>query len=260
MPPAISRAPVCRPGTLAEAARAAAARKSPAEALAAVIAMAEASGPCAAASITMRTGKTVESVAYSSDLILKADQLQYELEQGPCLDAVWADGVFIVEDMAADGRWPRWAPAAAGLGVGSSLSVHLFTDTALGSLNLYSLHPRGYNPVEVEAAKVIAAHASVILAYTRAEQQLWQAIDTRNLIGQAQGMIMQKYGITADKAFAVLRRYPQTQNTKLVVIAEQLTTTGHLPDLRTQVTNEQPAASPHNEQATVDVGGPSKRS
>jgi GAF domain-containing protein len=230
-------------GKLAEAARAAAARKTPAEALAAVIAMAESTGPCEAASITMRTGKNVESVAYSSDLILKADQLQYELQQGPCLDAVWADRVFIVQDLAADGRWPRWAPAAAGLGVGSSLSVHLFTDTALGSLNLYSLHPRAYTTVEVEAAKIIAAHASVILAHTRAEQNLWQAIDSRNLIGQAQGMIMQKYAISADKAFAVLRRYSQAQNTKLVIMAEQLTTTGHLPDLRAQVTDEYPTSS-----------------
>jgi GAF domain-containing protein len=221
---------------LAEAVRAAAARKTTAEALAAVIAMAEANGPCEAASITMRSGRTVESVAYSDDLILKADQLQYELHEGPCVDAVWTDGVFIVPDLRADGRWPRWADAAAGLGVGSSLSVHLFTDTALGSLNLYSLHPRHFHPHEVEAAKIIAAHASVVLAYARTEQNLWHAIDTRNLIGQAQGMLMQKYGITADKAFAVLRRYSQTQNAKLAHIAEQLTTTGQLPDLGPNIT------------------------
>ena len=79
---------------------------------------------------------------------------------------------------------------------------------------------------------MIGAHASVVLAYARTEQNLWQAIDTRNLIGQAQGMLMQKYGITADKAFAVLRRYSQAQNTKLAVIAEELTSTGHLPDLQ----------------------------
>ena len=229
-------------GRVAEAARAAAARKSPAEALAAVIAMAVDTGPCDAASITMRTGKqTVESVAYSSDLILKADMLQYELGQGPCLDAVWTDGVFIIEDLAADGRWPRWAPAAAGLGVGSSLSVHLFTDTALGSLNLYSLYPRQYDPADVQAAKIIAAHASVILAHSRTEQNLWQAIDTRNLIGQAQGMLMQKYGITADKAFAVLRRYSQAQNTKLAVIAEHLTTARRLPDLGPDITQQRGA-------------------
>jgi GAF domain-containing protein len=100
----------------------------------------------------------------------------------------------VIPDLRADGRWPRWSPAAAGLGVGSSVSVNLFTDTALGSLNLYSLHPRDYDHADLEAAKVIGAHASVVLAYARTEQNLWQAIDTRNLIGQAQGMLMQNTG------------------------------------------------------------------
>ncbi len=200
-------------------------RKPPEEALRAVIDMATSSGLCEAASITMRTGRAVESVAYSSELILQADQLQYELDQGPCLDAVWTDGVFVIPDLRADGRWPRWAPAAAGLGVGSSLSVHLFTDTALGSLNLYSLHPRDYDHTDLEAAKVIGAHASVVLAHTRTEQNLWQAIDTRNVIGQAQGILMQKYGLTAENAFGVLRRYSQQHNIKLAAVAEQLTIT-----------------------------------
>jgi len=63
--------------------------------------MATASGLCEAAPITMRTRRAVESVAYSSALILRADQLQYELDEGPCLDAVWTDGVFVVPDLRA---------------------------------------------------------------------------------------------------------------------------------------------------------------
>jgi ANTAR domain/GAF domain len=217
-------------GVFAEAVRDAATRKSPADALAAVIEMAVSSGPAEAASITMRTGREVDSVAYSSELILQADRLQYDLGEGPCLDAVWTDGVFVVPDLIADGRWPRWAPAAAELGVGSSVSVHLFTDTALGSLNLYSLHPRDYTHTDLEAAKVIGAHASVVLAYTRTERNLWQAIDTRNVIGQAQGILMQRYGLNAEKAFGVLRRYSQQRNLKIAAVAEQLTTTRTLPD------------------------------
>jgi hypothetical protein len=226
-------------GVFAETVREAVARKSPAQSLAAVIDMAAVSGVCEAASITMRTGRAVESVAYSNDLILQADQLQYDLGEGPCLDAVWTDGVFVVPDLRGDGRWPRWAPAAAELGVGSSVSVHLFTDNALGSLNMYSLHPRDYTHTDLEAAKVIGAHASVVLAYARTEQNLWQAIDTRNLIGQAQGILMQKYGLTAEQAFAVLRRYSQQHNLKLAVIAEQLTTTRTLPGLAFQDPNHQ---------------------
>lgn len=94
-------------GSYAEAIRDAAARKSAAETLAAVIAMAVESGPCEAAAITMRSaGDIVESVAYSSELILQADELQYELGEGPCLDAVWTNGVFVIPDLSADGRWP----------------------------------------------------------------------------------------------------------------------------------------------------------
>ena len=78
---------------------------------------------------------------------------------------------------------------------------------------------------------MIAAHASVVLAYARTEQNLWRAMDTRNIIGQAQGILMERYRLTAATAFEVLRRCSQQQNTKLAVLAEQLATTGHLPGL-----------------------------
>jgi GAF domain-containing protein len=99
------------------------------------------------------------------------------------------------------------APAAAELGVRSSLSVHLLTDTALGSLNLYSLQPRDYDPAEVETAKIIAAQASAVLAYTRNEHRFWQAIDTRNLIGHAQGMLTQNTGSLRCVRDTVCRRF-----------------------------------------------------
>ncbi len=76
---------------------------------------------------------------------------------------------------------------------------------------------------------MIAAHASVVLAYARAEKNLWQAIDSRNLIGQAQGILIERYGLTPSSAFAVLRRYSQDHNMKLAVVAEELVSTGALP-------------------------------
>ena len=193
-------------------------------------------GPCDSASITMLEGpkRSLKTVASIQRLIQHADQLQYELNEGPCLDAVWVEGHFVIPDIVADGRWPHWAPRAAELGVASMLSLHLFTDTALGSLNLYSLRPRDFDPTDIEAARVIAAHASVVLAYARAEQNLWQAIDSRNLIGQAQGILMERFGLTPAKAFAVLRRYSQHHNRKLAVVAEELVSTGRLPELGTE--------------------------
>ena len=179
---------------LVEAARAAAAQAAPGEALRAVIEMAVQIGPCEAASITMLgPGKTVDTVAASDDRIEKADQLQYELGEGPCLDAIWTDGVFLIPDLTAEGRWPDWAARTTELGIGASLSVHLFTDSTLGSLNLYSLAPRVFTDTDIENARVIAAQASVILAYTRTQQDLWRTIDSRNLIGQAQGCKWSNY-------------------------------------------------------------------
>jgi len=84
------------------------------------------------------------------------------------------------------------APEAQRLGIGSSMSVHLFADTKLGSLNLYSLLPRTFDDTDVENARVIAAQASVAVAHTRTQDDLWRAIDARNLIGQAQGILMQR--------------------------------------------------------------------
>jgi GAF domain-containing protein len=219
-------------GVIAEAARAAVTRASPAESLRLVIEMTVRNGPCDSASITMLgPGRSVETVASSDDRVPAADQLQYTLGEGPCLDAVWTDGIFLIEDLTADGRWPAWAPGAAELGIRSSLSVHLFTDTTLGSLNMYSTAARSYSRGDIDTARVIAAHVSVVMAYNRTNQNLWQAIDSRNLIGQAQGMLMERFRLTAATAFGVLRRYSQHHNVKLIRLAEELTTTGKLPDL-----------------------------
>jgi GAF domain-containing protein len=219
------------PGDVAEAVRTAVAMPEPQDAQQAVIEMAIDSGPCDAASITMLgPGRVPETVAFSDERVLRSDQLQYSLNEGPCVDAVWTNGIYLVPDIPAAQRWPRWT-AAAESGIGAVLSVHLFTDNTLGSLNLYSTAPRAFDDTDIEDARVIAAHASVVVAHTRARENLWRAIDIRLLIGQAQGMLMQEHGLTPAQAFAVLRRYSQRHNTKLTAVATQLTSTGHLPDL-----------------------------
>ncbi len=219
-------------GDAAEAVRTAVAMPAPEDSLQAVIQMAIECGPCDAASITMPGARRVlESIAYSDERILQSDQLQYTLAEGPSVDAVWTDGIYVVPDIPAARRWPRWTAAATDTGIGAVLSVHLFTDNTLGSLNLYSTAPRTFDETDIEEARVIAAHASVVVAHTRAQENLWRAIDIRLLIGQAQGMLMQRYGVTPTQAFAVLRRYSQHHNTKITAVAEQLISTGQLPDV-----------------------------
>jgi len=221
--------------------------------LSAVIEMATTSAPCDQASITMRgPNRTLRTVAYSSELINQADQLQYQLDEGPCLDAVWEDGLFIIPDLVDDGRWPNWAPRAAELGVVSMLSLHLFTDAALGSLNLYSMRRREFSHGDIEAARIVAAHSSVVLAHARNEQNLWQAIDSRNLVGQAQGILMERFGLTAERSFAVLRRYSQQHNRKLAKIAEELVSTGNLPSLAGDTYGSGLVGEPAGAESTAD--------
>lgn len=110
------------------------------------------------------------------------------------------------------------------------LSIYLFTDArVLGALNLYYEDITEFADDEVETAKVVAAHASVALARIRSERDLWRAIDSRHLIGQAQGILMERFRLTPERAFAVLRRHSQQHNIKLHEIASTLVRTGHLP-------------------------------
>ena len=166
----------------------------------------------------------------SSELIERADDLQYAFDEGPCLSAAEQGGAYLIVNTAKDPRWPRWGPAVAQLGLHSVLSIHLFTDhRVLGALNLYYEWREDFSDDEVEVARVVAAHASVALAKVRSERDLWRAIDSRHLIGQAQGILMERYKIGPEKSFAVLRRYSQQHNIKLHDVAGTLIRSGRLP-------------------------------
>jgi transcriptional regulator with GAF, ATPase, and Fis domain len=189
-------------GALAELLRSALTRRSPEESLQAAIALAVSTAPCDHASITMLgPRRSLDTVASSDDRSGKADLLQYELDEGPALDTVRTDDLHLAEDLTRDPRWPRWAPRAVGLGIRGVIAVRLFTDTPLGTLNLYSDQPRDYDETDLQEARVVAAHTSVILAHTRTTQNLWRAIDSRTLIGQAQVILMARHQLTPEQAF-----------------------------------------------------------
>jgi ANTAR domain len=110
------------------------------------------------------------------------------------------------------------------------LTVRLFVDRTLGTINLYATRPGEIPDTMVRHTQEVAAYASVLLASAITEDQLRQAISTRGLIGQAQGILMNTYQIDAASAFEALRRTSQQQNVKLVVVAERLVATGAFPD------------------------------
>lgn len=132
--------------------------------------------------------------------------------------------------LAAAQRWPDWAPTAANLGLHSILTVHLYTDRhPLGALTLYSAQSRVYHPEDLATAHLVGAHASAALTRLHTERHLGLAIDARNVIGQAQGILMVRHHITAAQSFTCLTRMSQTSNTKLRRIAEHIIHTGGIP-------------------------------
>lgn len=217
--------------TLAEGARRVADNPDVRKALQSVVDLAITGCECERASVTLvRADGKVETAASSDALVEQADQLQYQLNEGPCLRAAEQGGAYLILNTATDPRWPRWGPAVAALGLPSVLSVNLFTDhRVLGALNLYYASRDDFAQDEVDVARVVAAHASVALARLRAEQDLWRAVDSRHLIGQAQGILMERFGLSPEKSFAVLRRHSQQHNIKLYDVAVTLIRTGALP-------------------------------
>ena len=176
--------------------------------------------------------KRIEIAGASDDLAVAADRLQIECGEGPCLDAAVELDSFVVVDTLEEQRWSTWCKRVGKeLGIRSVLSIRLTTPSSrIGALNLFGFEPHRFTRDDAEIAHVLAGHASVALATTKTEAHLWQAIDARKLIGQAQGMLMERFELDEQQAFAVLRRYSQHHNIKLRDVAERLIRTRRLPD------------------------------
>jgi ANTAR domain/GAF domain len=170
----------------------------------------------------------------SAPLAVTLDELQYRFDEGPCVEAARTAGPDVITsaDLAAGTEFPRWGPAAAEAGVGSVLAVGLFPtadEPRTAALNFYSFHAGGLDRSDRDAAIVLAAHASTALATTEASTakdvklaHLEAALRSRDVIGQAKGILMERRGIGEDEAFAVLRAASQSLNVKLAQVAETL--------------------------------------
>lgn len=189
-------------------------------------------GTDCASVLLLRHGRLVESGPRTAEVADKADRYQVDLGEGPAFTAVTEEHSVVVKDAATDGRWPQWGPSAAHLGLHSALSVRLWTSKhTLGAITFYASRPAAFDIDEVAIAEIIGRHASVALAAARQEESLTQAIDARKLVGQAQGILMERYDLDDAQAFDVLRRYSQTTNTKLNEVAARLVETRKLPNI-----------------------------
>jgi len=171
------------------------------------------------------------TVAATDSLVEQADRLQYELNEGPHADSSWRGETLVVNCLAREGRWPRWAQTVAALGVSSVLAAELTTveHERIGSINVYWTQPRTVTADDVAFVNIFARHAALALSAAMNEAGLNVAMDTRKRIGQAQGIIMERYDLDEARAFEVLRRYSQDHNVKLRTVAEYLVSTRTLP-------------------------------
>jgi GAF domain-containing protein len=168
-------------------------------------------------------GGKFESLAGTDDLPHKLDELQVKYNEGPCVEAALDELIVRTDDFREEQRWPRYSAAVVEIGVLSGLSFKLYTsDRTAGALNLFSFKPNAFDAEAETIGAVLAAHAAAAILASRQEQQLESALSTRDRIGQAKGIIMERYGVDDLRAFDLLRSLSQDSNTKLIDIAQQV--------------------------------------
>jgi hypothetical protein len=179
----------------------------------------------ASLSVTANAGQ-IETLAPTDPVALRADQLQYDLREGPCYEAVDGAPVLEVDDLASDLRWPDYGPkAAATFGLGAQIAFQFrAAPHARGALNLYAEQPHAIAGETRELGEMFANLAAVALGWSRHDQTLHEALSTRELIGQAIGIVMERYRLDADRAFAFLVRTSQAGNVKLRDVAAGIIT------------------------------------
>lgn len=180
-------------------------------------------------SVVRRGG--IDTPAASDEQLRRVDELQFELKEGPCFDALRTHETVCSGDLAGDARWPRWGPlVATEVGALSIVSYRLFTtEDTLGALNLYARTVGAFDDDDVTDGYALAAHVAVALAAAESVEHLETAINNRTAIGRAEGILMERFDLTPAQAFAVLRRVSQHRNVRLHLVADELVRTRRTP-------------------------------
>ena len=164
-----------------------------------------------------------ESLATTSEVPHQLDILQMTFDEGPCMQAALVDTIVRTDDFRTETRWPQYSPAVVEIGVLSGLSFKLYTaDRSAGALNLFGFQPTTWDAEAESVGSVLAAHAAAAIIATLQEQQLHAALLTRDRIGQAKGIIMERYGVDSVRAFQMLRQLSQEGNIKLIEVAQRV--------------------------------------
>jgi transcriptional regulator with GAF, ATPase, and Fis domain len=187
---------------------------------------------CNHAAISWVTGRRVLTPAATDDVPRRVDEIQYETGEGPCLDAIRDNEVFATDDLATEHRWPNFATRAVEEGgIHSMMSFRLFAEKdTMGALNLYSERVAAFDDLAEAIGVVFAAHAAIALSGARAQENYERAIESRDVIGQAKGILVERRRITPREAFRVLRAASQSRNVKVHDVAADLVDTGRDPE------------------------------
>lgn len=193
---------------------------------------------CHAAGVFVVDDAVASTAAVSGEVAVELHRMQLEANEGPCLDAAVGGSTFYATDLLDDDRWPTFGPQAVAVGIRSVLAYALAGDR-LSALNLYGQLPAAFGATDRAQGQLFATLAN--LALGTAEQRasgevhvghLTEALKTSEVIGQAQGILMERERITADQAFDVLRQASQRMNIKLRDVARDLIDTGEDPSSR----------------------------
>jgi GAF domain-containing protein len=168
-----------------------------------------------------RHGKVVTR-AFSGDLVLRLDAIQYELWQGPCVDVLKGSELVTASVLRAEQRWARYVPQAVALGVRSQLAMRLHHDLTIGSINLYSTVSDDVSNSALALAGLVATQSAVALGHAQERATLSEALQSRTVIGEAIGILMERYDMDEDHAFAFLVRASSHANVKLRTVAQEL--------------------------------------
>jgi transcriptional regulator with GAF, ATPase, and Fis domain len=152
------------------------------------------------------------------------DDIQQRHDEGPCLSAAWEQHIIRIDDMMLERRWPAYCCAAIEeTPIRSIMSFQLFADHhTMSALNFYAERPNAFDDDAVELGVIMAAHTSLAWNLVRRNQQFRSALASRDIIGQAKGMVMERFKIDSAQAFELLKRLSQNSNTPVAVVARQL--------------------------------------
>jgi GAF domain-containing protein len=193
---------------------------------------------CEFAGALLFDGDAVNARVCSDPIVDAIDALLLRSREGPCLDAVAQRLTSYADEIGTDPRWPDFGPATAALGIRSVLALPMGANGTSGAINLYARYPQAFGVIDRARGLLLASMAGFACATARSHEDekrladnLHAALVTRELVGQAQGILIERERITGDQAFHILRRASQHLNVKLREVAQDLLDTGQRPDI-----------------------------